>query len=172
MNFEIFKPSMMSTQLFSELCQITWGVLCFQMFLDAFCVLRMISIGSMVLDNPKVDYDTFILVGLVYVGRLGSASLKVVQQKRRGTRKILKSLYYTTFMHCATIYFRWCKVLEWKYWHFYFFHHFQLIQLKQNISYWIFWFSFFQIFLFFLWALEFSILGFRILNPWIEDGKS
>ena len=65
-----------------------------------------ISIGSMVFDNPKVDGDTFILDGLVFVARLGSASLKVVQQKRRGTRKILKSLYYTTFMHCATIYFR------------------------------------------------------------------
>ena len=90
------KLSMIGPQLFSEWCQMIWVVLCFQMFLDAFCVLRMISIGSMFLENPKVDYDTFLLVGLVYVGRLGSASLKVVQQKRRGTRKILKSLYYTT----------------------------------------------------------------------------
>ena len=161
MNFEIFKPSLMSTQLFSEWCQMIWVVLCFQMFLDAFCVLRMISIGSMVLDNPKVDYDTFILVGLVYVGRLGSASLKVVQQKRRGTRKILKSLYYTTFMHCATIYFRWCKVLEWKYWHFYFFHHLIIISFHLNKIFQIkcFGFLFFRYFCFFM-GIE--ILNFRI----------
>ena len=39
-----------------------------------------ISIGSMAFDNPKVDGDTFILDGLVFVARLGSASLKVVQK--------------------------------------------------------------------------------------------
>ena len=33
-----------------------------------------ISIGSMAFDNPKVDGDTFILDGLVYVTRLRSAS--------------------------------------------------------------------------------------------------
>ena len=54
-----------------------------------------ISIGSKDFDNPKVNVDKFILDGLVYVARLGSASLKIVQITRRGTRKILKSLYYT-----------------------------------------------------------------------------
>ena len=39
-----------------------------------------ISIGSMAFYNPKVDGDTFILDGLVFVARLGSASLKVVQK--------------------------------------------------------------------------------------------
>ena len=55
-----------------------------------------ISIGSMDFDNPKVDVDNFILDGLDYVARPGSASLKIVKIKRRGTRKLLKSLYYTT----------------------------------------------------------------------------
>ena len=55
-----------------------------------------ISIGSKDFDNPKVNGDKFILDGLIYVARLGSASLKIVQITRRGTRKLLKSLYYTT----------------------------------------------------------------------------
>ena len=55
-----------------------------------------ISIESLAFKNPKVDGDTFILDGLVYITRLGSASLKVVQKTRKGTRKLLKSLYYTT----------------------------------------------------------------------------
>ena len=55
-----------------------------------------ISIGSKDFDNPKVNVDKFILDGLVYVARLGSASLKIVQITRRGKRKLLKSLYYTT----------------------------------------------------------------------------
>ena len=55
-----------------------------------------IIIGSKDFDNPKVNGDKFILDGLVYVARLGSASLKIVQITRRGTRKLLKSLYYTT----------------------------------------------------------------------------
>ena len=48
------------------------------------------------ISNPKVDGDKFILDGLVYVARLGSASLKIVQITRRGIRKLLKRLYYTT----------------------------------------------------------------------------
>ena len=59
-----------------------------------------ISIGSMDFYNPKVDCDKFILDGLVYVARPGSASLKIVQITRRGTRKLLKSLYYTTLCDC------------------------------------------------------------------------
>ena len=39
-----------------------------------------ISIGSMAIDNPKVDGDTFILDGLVFVARFGSTSLTVVQK--------------------------------------------------------------------------------------------
>ena len=58
--------------------------------------LKGISIGSMDFDNPIANSDKFILDGLVYVVRLGSASLKIVQITRRGTRKLLKSLYYTT----------------------------------------------------------------------------
>ena len=54
------------------------------------------SIGSKDFDNPKVNSDKFILDGLVYVARLGSASLKIVQITRRGIRKLLKRLYYTT----------------------------------------------------------------------------
>ena len=55
-----------------------------------------ISIGSKDFDNPKVNVDKFILDGLVYVARLGSASLKIVQITRRGIRKLLKTLFYTT----------------------------------------------------------------------------
>ena len=52
-----------------------------------------ISIGSMDFDNPKVNGDKFILDGLVY-------SREIVQITRRGTRKLLKSLYYTTLCYC------------------------------------------------------------------------
>ena len=41
-----------------------------------------ISMGSMDFDKPKVDGDKFILDGLVYVARQGSASLKIVQITR------------------------------------------------------------------------------------------
>ena len=71
-------------------------------------------------DNPKVDGW---VDGLVFVARLGSASLKVVQKHEEGQGNSWKA--YIT-QHCATICFRWCKVLEWKHWHFYFFHHFRL----------------------------------------------
>ena len=57
---------------------------------------KRISIGSMDFHNPKINGHKFILDGLVYVARLESASLKIVQITRRGTRKLLKSLYYTT----------------------------------------------------------------------------
>ena len=57
-----------------------------------------ISIGSKDFDNPKVNGDKFILDGLVYVARQGSASLKIVQITRRGTRKLLKTLFYTTLL--------------------------------------------------------------------------
>ena len=55
-----------------------------------------ISIGSKDFDNPKVKGDQFILDGLVYVARQGSASLKIVQITRRGIRKLLKTLFYKT----------------------------------------------------------------------------
>ena len=42
-----------------------------------------ISIGSIDFDNPIVNSDKFILDGLVYVARLGSAYLKIVQRTRR-----------------------------------------------------------------------------------------
>ena len=42
-----------------------------------------ISIGSMNFDFPKVNGDKFILDCLIYVARLGSASLKIVQITRR-----------------------------------------------------------------------------------------
>ena len=45
--------------------------------------LKGISIGSMDFDNPIVNSDKFILDGLVYVARLGSASLKIVQITKR-----------------------------------------------------------------------------------------
>ena len=61
---------------------------------------RGISIGSMDFDNPKVDVDKFILDGLDYVARPGSASLKIVKITRRGTRKLLKSLYYRILCDC------------------------------------------------------------------------
>ena len=44
---------------------------------------KRISIGSMDFDNPKVNGDKFILDGLLYVARLGSASMKIVQITRR-----------------------------------------------------------------------------------------
>ena len=59
-----------------------------------------ISIGSKDFDNLKVNVDKFILDGLFYVARLGSAFLKIVQITRRGTRKLLKSLYYTKLCYC------------------------------------------------------------------------
>ena len=55
-----------------------------------------IIIGSKDFDNPKINGVKFILDGLVYVARQGSASLKIVQITRRGIRKLLKRLYYTT----------------------------------------------------------------------------
>ena len=67
---------------------------------QAFDDPKGISIGSMDFDNPKVDIDKFVLDGLDYVARPGSASLKIVKITRRGTRKLLKSLYYTTLCDC------------------------------------------------------------------------
>ena len=43
-----------------------------------------ISIVSMAINNQKVGHDTFILDGLVYVARLWSAFLEVVQKKEEG----------------------------------------------------------------------------------------
>ena len=45
--------------------------------------LKGISIGSIDFDNPIVNSDKFVLDGLVYVARLGSASLKIVQITKR-----------------------------------------------------------------------------------------
>ena len=51
-----------------------------------------ISIESLAFKNPKVDGDTFILDGLVYITRLGSASLKVVQKTRKRDKETLEKL--------------------------------------------------------------------------------
>ena len=82
---------------------------CFKVFDDP----KRISIGSMDFDYPKVNGDKFILDGLFYVARLGSASLKIVQITRRGTRKLLKSLYYTTLCNylLQVMQSAWMKVL-------------------------------------------------------------
>ena len=111
-----------------------------------------------------------LLSEFVFVARLGSASLKFVQKHEEGQGNSWKA-YITQY--CATVCFRWCKVLEWKYWHFYFFHHLIIISFHLNKIFHIkcFGFLFFRYFCF-LWALEFWILGFKILNPWIEDCKS
>ena len=53
-----------------------------------------ISIGSMAFDNPKVNGDKFILDGLVYVARLGSASLKIVQNKKRDKETLEKLILH------------------------------------------------------------------------------
>ena len=53
-----------------------------------------ISIGSMDFDNPKVNGDKFILDGLVYVARQGSASLKIVQNKKRDKETLEKLILH------------------------------------------------------------------------------
>ena len=53
-----------------------------------------ISIGSKDFDNPKVNGDKFILDGLVYVARLGSASLKIVQNKKRDKETLEKLILH------------------------------------------------------------------------------
>ena len=53
-----------------------------------------ISIWSRDFDNPKVNGDKFILDGLVYVARLGSASLKIVQNKKRDKETLEKLILH------------------------------------------------------------------------------
>ena len=53
-----------------------------------------ISVGSMDFGNPKVNGDKFILDGLVYVARLGSASLKIVQNKKRDKETLEKLILH------------------------------------------------------------------------------
>ena len=52
------------------------------------------SIGSKDFDNPKVSGDKFILDGLVYVVRLGSAFLKIVQNKKRDKETLEKLILH------------------------------------------------------------------------------
>ena len=46
------------------------------------------------ISNPKVNGDKFILDGLVYVARLGSASLKIVQDKKRDKETLEKLILH------------------------------------------------------------------------------
>ena len=48
----------------------------------------------MAFDNPKVNGDKFILDGLVYVARLGSAFLKIVQNKKRDKETLEKLILH------------------------------------------------------------------------------